>query len=210
MMGTYGTPGGTRRARKKRQTRERLLEAAIRLFAENGYERTTVATIAAAADVATKTFFNHFHGKEDLLFVDAEHYSAMMVEIIAAPRPGETVAELLVRAYEEVTAQHEADISKSERAEFADVYATTLATVPAVQAKALHVMFTQERVLANALHRTYPDRLDEVSAAAAVGSLIGAVRAAGLLPLGGADGENFREDVARRCIGVAVSGLRSL
>lgn len=57
-----------RRARKKARTRRDVLEAAQRLFAERGFDAVTIADVAAAADVAVQTVFNHFAGKEELFF----------------------------------------------------------------------------------------------------------------------------------------------
>jgi AcrR family transcriptional regulator len=57
----------SRRERKKEETRQRLLEAGWRLFREHGYDDTTVAEIAEAADVAKGTLFNYFATKESLL-----------------------------------------------------------------------------------------------------------------------------------------------
>jgi AcrR family transcriptional regulator len=55
-----------RRARKKAQTREHVRATAQRLFAERGFEAVTIADVAAAADVAVQTVFNHFATKEEL------------------------------------------------------------------------------------------------------------------------------------------------
>jgi len=55
------------REEKKRITRENIANAAIELFAEHGYEATTVNQITERAGVAKGTFFNYFACKEDLL-----------------------------------------------------------------------------------------------------------------------------------------------
>ncbi|MDG9688809.1 helix-turn-helix domain containing protein [Streptomyces sp. DH17] len=49
-------------------TPERLQEAAIDLFTERGYERTTVAEIAKHAGLTERTFYNHFADKREVLF----------------------------------------------------------------------------------------------------------------------------------------------
>jgi AcrR family transcriptional regulator len=59
-----------RRARKKAQTRKQIQRVAHRMFAERGFEPVTIADIAAGADVAVQTVFNHFATKEDLFFAD--------------------------------------------------------------------------------------------------------------------------------------------
>ena len=56
------------REHKKRQTREALTRAALELFVERGYDETTLAEIAEAAGVSTRTIFAYFSGKEDILF----------------------------------------------------------------------------------------------------------------------------------------------
>jgi AcrR family transcriptional regulator len=56
----------SRRERRKREVRERIVEAAMRRFVRQGFEATTVDQIAEDADVAQKTFFNYFPTKHDL------------------------------------------------------------------------------------------------------------------------------------------------
>lgn len=56
-----------RRARKKRELRSRIYQKAQKLFLARGFEATTVEQIAAAADIAPATFFNHFQSKHALL-----------------------------------------------------------------------------------------------------------------------------------------------
>ena len=57
-----------RRARKKAQTRQQIKSIAHGLFAERGFDAVTIADIAAKADVAVQTVFNHFATKEELFF----------------------------------------------------------------------------------------------------------------------------------------------
>jgi AcrR family transcriptional regulator len=58
------------RERKKAKTRAGIQRQALRLFGERGYEATTVAQIAEAAEVSESTFFRYFPTKEDVVFWD--------------------------------------------------------------------------------------------------------------------------------------------
>ena len=73
-----------RRERKKRETRRSLRDNALRLFAEHGFDRTTVEEITEAADVAPRTFFLHFASKEDVLLADVQERSAAFEAALAA------------------------------------------------------------------------------------------------------------------------------
>jgi AcrR family transcriptional regulator len=83
------TPG--LRERKKEQTRQAIREAALRLFAERGFETVTVAEIANDANVSVATVFNYFSSKEDLVYSRMEVFEAQLIEAISARKPGESV-----------------------------------------------------------------------------------------------------------------------
>lgn len=76
--------------------------AAVDLFAEQGYDETTVVQIAARAGVTKSTFFRHFPDKRELLVAGQETMSRLLAEgVAAAPAsatPLETVAAGLVQA----------------------------------------------------------------------------------------------------------------
>jgi AcrR family transcriptional regulator len=59
------------RERKKRATRIAIRDAAMRLFATQGFAATTIDRIAEAADVSRATVFGYFATKEDIVFGDA-------------------------------------------------------------------------------------------------------------------------------------------
>ncbi|MYR45915.1 TetR/AcrR family transcriptional regulator [Streptomyces sp. SID5910] len=61
-----------RRERSKQRVRDAIYSAALALFAEQGYDRTTIDQITEHADVARGTFFNYFQRKEDLVTAWAE------------------------------------------------------------------------------------------------------------------------------------------
>ena len=75
-----------RRERKKRQTRDALVQAALGLFIAKGYEQTAIHEITDAVDVSERTFFRYFANKEDLALSFAkDHTDALMRELTARP-----------------------------------------------------------------------------------------------------------------------------
>ena len=85
------------RERKKQRTRERIVEAAMSLFAERGYHATTIPDIAAAADVAPRTFFAYFPSKEAVVFHDVDRDLDSLASALRDRLPGETAFDALRR-----------------------------------------------------------------------------------------------------------------
>src|SRR5215469_9751202 len=75
---------GERRERKKRQTREALVRAALELFDAKGYEQTHVREITDAVDVSERTFFRYFASKEDLALSFARDWTDAMLKSLEA------------------------------------------------------------------------------------------------------------------------------
>jgi AcrR family transcriptional regulator len=81
------------RERKKRETREAIARAALRLFARRGFDAVTVADIARAAKVSEKTVFNYFPAKEDLVFGAGMQRVAALIEAVRARPEGASIVE---------------------------------------------------------------------------------------------------------------------
>ena len=95
------TPGPTtRRERRVREVHDRILTAAIERFTAHGVESVKVDEICHAADIAQKTFFNHFPTKQHLLREIAEGFLHTLLAILEeARREGGTTAQRLERFF---------------------------------------------------------------------------------------------------------------
>jgi AcrR family transcriptional regulator len=172
------------RERKKRRTRDALVCAAVRLFDQKGYEQTTVAEIAAAADLSTRTFFLHFPAKEDVLFANAKVRIDIGLKAVADRGPGEPIADVLARAMQHMIANSFAgDLTTG----LAAVRVRLVLSKPSLLARQFDLLFAAQSELVDALRRAYPDELDPIGAAALVGALMGAVNAAALTSLSRGD-----------------------
>lgn len=66
-MESMGVPGENRMERKKKKTRQKIIEVALDLFQRRGFGNTTMEQIAETADIARKTLYNHFPVKEAIV-----------------------------------------------------------------------------------------------------------------------------------------------
>jgi AcrR family transcriptional regulator len=85
------------RERKKQRTREQIIEAAMGLFAERGYQATTIADIATAADVAPRTFFSYFPSKEAVVFHTVDRDLDGLANALRDRLPDDTAFDALRR-----------------------------------------------------------------------------------------------------------------
>jgi AcrR family transcriptional regulator len=87
------TPG--LRERKKQRTRGAIVEAAFELFDERGFDGTTIADIAEAAEIAPRTFFSYFPSKDDVVFHDFEEKFGMFASWLREREPGTNTVDAL-------------------------------------------------------------------------------------------------------------------
>ena len=83
-------------AEAKQETRQRILDAALKLFCSKGFQKTTTRDLAAEASIATGTLFNYFPSKEHLALaiVDSSLEGAGK-EFAESRREGESLEEAL-------------------------------------------------------------------------------------------------------------------
>ncbi|MGW2602237.1 TetR/AcrR family transcriptional regulator [Streptomyces klenkii] len=81
-------PSG-RRERKKAATRQKIADAALRLFLERGYDAVGIRDVAAEADVAVTTLFSHFASKEALVFEQDDNFEQRLTQVVTGRAPHE-------------------------------------------------------------------------------------------------------------------------
>ena len=157
------------RERKKQQTRQAIHRAAMKLFAERGFEATTIADIAAAADIAPRTFFSYFASKEEAVFPKAEPMYADFDRVMRERPPGTTALDALREWIAVAAREHLPDIEAGR------LEARLRRESPAVAACDLQHMRRFERRLAEAVAEDFGEPADSLRprlvAAAAVAAL---------------------------------------
>jgi AcrR family transcriptional regulator len=160
------------RERKKLRTRRAIAGSALRLFAERGFEETTISDIAAAADVSPRTFFSYFRSKDDVVFAEMDERLTDIRARLSERPGGETplatfrrVAEALLRALAAEDGEHGA------------IQVALIRERPSLQAQALKRLADAEEDFVTVLREIAPD-LDEVTAVTVIGVAFGGLRAA--------------------------------
>jgi AcrR family transcriptional regulator len=103
-------PAPDRHARRRRQTRAKLLEAARTLFARQGVDATRINEITEEADVGFGSFYNHFQSKEAIAeAILAETVSAQAEAIEALSAQIEDPAEVIAAAHRQFVRRARSD-----------------------------------------------------------------------------------------------------
>jgi AcrR family transcriptional regulator len=159
------------RERKKQRTREAIVDAALRLFEERGFDQTTIADIAEAADIAPRTFFGYFPSKEDVVFADFPETLETLGERLRG-RPDEETAIEAIRAWIGGLLEERGVIEERERCR-----KRVVAESQALAAHNRALMGQVEELLAEQIARDLGDRPDDVRPRMIASSVIAALTA---------------------------------
>src|SRR6202158_2123618 len=92
-----------RQDRRKLEARERILQAAFDLFLSQGMRATKIEDICERADVANRTFFNHFATRQDMIHALAEKRLLHLREVLLN-RTDAAVPERLIGVFGDIAA----------------------------------------------------------------------------------------------------------
>jgi AcrR family transcriptional regulator len=119
------------RERKKERTRSELTDAAFRLFAERGFDETTIEDIVEQVEVSPRTFFRYFDSKEDVVIGFFDDMGLELRAMLTARPPDEPPFEALRTALGSLIDQYE------ERAERVMAAKRLAHETPAIRARLL-------------------------------------------------------------------------
>lgn len=164
---TEGESQMSLRQRKKLRTRQRIVDSAIELFTEHGYDSTSINNIAQHADIAARTFFAHFPTKEDILLGDSADQVTWFAAALREQHTGHTVlakaADLLIT------------LEEHQRRDDWPQVLRLIYDVPALRDRHLRVAKEFEEVIAEALaeelETDHSDPAPHIAAAAFIGAL---------------------------------------
>lgn len=85
--------------RTRRRVQEEVVDAALALFLEHGFEETTVDQVVAAAGISRRSFFRYFGTKEDIVFGDLAEQGPVILEALRERPDDEPIWDALGHAF---------------------------------------------------------------------------------------------------------------
>lgn len=156
------------RERKRRETLQRITDAGISLFIQQGFDRTTLDEIATAAGISRRTFFYYFKSKDEILLSLQRGVGEMFAEAVRAAPATRRPIDVIRRAIVEVCAPlPEADMLAIDK---------LMRSNEAVQARKQASYIEQERMLFEALRERWPEPERATSLRLVVMMAVGAMR----------------------------------
>ena len=140
----------------------------MRLFAQQGYDETTVEQIAAAAEISPSTFFRYFKTKEDVVVQD--RYDDLMVEAVLAAPPDLSPIAMIRHSFR-------ATFESANNEEMADALLRGRLALshPTIRARSLQNMLETTNALAGALATRLGRPPDDFRVRALCGAAIGSL-----------------------------------
>jgi AcrR family transcriptional regulator len=126
-------------------SRGRLAQAALALYAERGFDQTTVAEIAERAGLTERTFFRHFADKREVLFAGASDVQELLVDAVASAPAAAAPIDAITAALEVFGAMLE------ERRDFARQRQSVIAANAELQERELMKLASLASALGGAL-----------------------------------------------------------
>ena len=123
----------------------RLRQAAMELYGERGFDRTTVAEIAERAGLTERTFFRHFADKREVLFAGSERLQEQLAATVAGAPAGTGPADAVAAAFAAVAADYFPPVTDSRQRQ------AVIDANPALQERELAKLDKVAAVLAEAL-----------------------------------------------------------
>jgi AcrR family transcriptional regulator len=143
------------RERMRATVRSEVVEVALRLFTEQGFDQTTVDQIAAEAGLSRASLFRYFGTKEDMVLVGLDETGRRIAEALAGRPDDERPWEALRRAFDVLTRMNEAEPERTL------VYLRMLQDTPSLRARHFEKQMRWQELLVPEIARRLGARPDE-------------------------------------------------
>ena len=179
MINLEKTPNDLRE-RKRRVTLDRIAEVGLKLFAENGYEATTLDAIAAASGISRRTFFYYLRSKEDVLLAhESGNFPQALRPTFLKQSPKQSPLNAARKTFLALASMYQ-----TQESIIAD---RILRSIEPLRLRKEALLVQMEELLAEAMYEMWPDQNKRPALRMAAMMAIGALRFAK---------ENWRKDNA--------------
>src|SRR5580692_1950261 len=179
MINVEKTPNDLRE-RKRRVTLDRIAEAGLKLFIENGYEATTLDAIAAASGISRRTFFHYLKSKEDVLLAhESGNFPQALRPTFLKQSPKQSPLNAARKTFLALASMYQ-----TQESIIAD---RILRSIEPLRLRKEALLVQMEELLAEAMYEMWPDQNKRPALRMAAMMAIGALRFAK---------ENWRKDNA--------------
>jgi AcrR family transcriptional regulator len=162
------------RERKRQRTHDAVSNAAISMFLEHGFDRVSVAEIAAAAEISKPTLFRYFRTKEDLVLHRIADHAGEAARTVRGRAAGQSSLAALRAHFLDGLARHDPVTGLNDHPGVLAFHAMVLDT-PSLSARVTAYLTSDEEALAVALGEIAPDG-DDLLARVAAGQIIATQR----------------------------------